>query len=113
MICRYSLLEMSSGSVSKLFHINPTSGDILCVEELDRETQDQYEFMVVARDGAITSQSSTAFVTITVLDQNDNRPRFSKNTYGTYVKDTTSTGRATINMIVTKINVHCSTPHFY
>ncbi|XP_035824585.1 cadherin-23 [Aplysia californica] len=54
-------------------------GTIRLKNELDREKDDQVEFEVIATDNGVQPLSSTATVTIVVLDANDNAPIFDPN----------------------------------
>ena len=61
------------------FTIND-KGVIFSAKILDREAIDSHEFEVVARDSSkINPRSSSALVTISILDENDNRPTFDSN----------------------------------
>ena len=53
------------------------SGDLYLREYLDFEVNRFYEFSIIATDYAVEPKSSTALVHITVLDVNDNTPKFS------------------------------------
>ena len=59
------------------FSIDSTSGQIILVKELDRETRDEYVLVVSARDRGQPQLNSTTLVKITVTDYNDNEPVFS------------------------------------
>ncbi|XP_008055669.1 LOW QUALITY PROTEIN: protocadherin-17 [Carlito syrichta] len=48
---------------------------------LDRETQDEYNVTIVARDGGSPPLNSTKSFAVKVLDENDNPPRFTKGLY--------------------------------
>ncbi|ELR55675.1 Protocadherin-11 X-linked, partial [Bos mutus] len=58
------------------FTIDPQSGVIQPNISFDREKQESYTFNVKAEDGGRVSHSSTAKVTINVVDVNDNKPVF-------------------------------------
>ena len=60
------------------FKIEPSSGGIILVAELDRESTDIYELVVQATDGM---NVATATVSITVIDVNDHTPTFSPASY--------------------------------
>jgi hypothetical protein len=45
---------------------------------LDRETIDKYRLIIEARDSGEPSLLDICFVEVSVLDENDNPPRFSK-----------------------------------
>ncbi|XP_066580030.1 cadherin EGF LAG seven-pass G-type receptor 1 isoform X2 [Amia ocellicauda] len=63
------------------FTINNSTGWITVSAELDRETIDYYNFGIEARDHGIPVMSSSASVSITVLDVNDNIPTFTEKVY--------------------------------
>ena len=58
------------------FSLNETSGIVFLTRMLDREDNDEYIFSIVAEDRGIPSLNSTATITITVEDRNDNAPIF-------------------------------------
>jgi len=69
------------------FRIDNTTGIITLLESLDRESRDYYNFTVVARDipNNDTQRSSTASVTIQVLNINDNPPVADPDSYAANV----------------------------
>eukprot|EP00070_Physeter_catodon_P022945 XP_023985266.1 protocadherin-11 X-linked [Physeter catodon] len=58
------------------FTIDPQTGVIRPNISFDREKKESYTFYVKAEDGGRVSRSSTAKVTINVVDVNDNKPVF-------------------------------------
>ncbi|KAK7883342.1 hypothetical protein WMY93_029516 [Mugilogobius chulae] len=71
-------LKILSGDDDGIFFINP-SGNLCLNSDLDRERQSFYNLTVTANDCALPPSlqfTSTAFVTITVEDINDNAPWF-------------------------------------
>ncbi|XP_040297006.1 protocadherin-1 isoform X3 [Bufo bufo] len=75
----YSIL--ADPTTRGIFSINPDSGQIRVNTVLDREVTEQYNFHVVAADKGTPSLKGTASVVITVLDCNDNDPKFMLNGY--------------------------------
>ena len=69
-------LTYSLDPPNKMFTVDPASGVISPVNELDRETTDYYRFTVRATDGGLPSLSSTAAVRVNITDINDNPPIF-------------------------------------
>lgn len=65
-------------SVPADFTLDQSSGEILLAGKLDRETTSSYTLKVSATDG---SNAVTATVQITVLDVNDNTPKFDSTKY--------------------------------
>jgi len=78
---RYSLAE------TRYADIDPVSGMIRAGEALDHEAATRVELVVVARDGGRpVARSSTAVVSVSVVDVNDEAPTFTRANYsfGTY-----------------------------
>lgn len=68
-------------SIVDMFSINPLTGSIFTEAMLDRETNDEYELIVVAKSDSVPHTSSSAVVVVHVVDVNDNSPiiNFPKN----------------------------------
>lgn len=58
-------------------------------EMLDREEEDHYEMTVIAYDGGSPPRTGSVKIEITVLDMNDNSPRFLNTTYSVNVPENT------------------------
>ncbi|XP_040855402.1 protocadherin-11 X-linked isoform X3 [Ochotona curzoniae] len=71
-----SAVTLSIVEVNDEFTIDPQTGVIRPNISFDREKQESYTFYVKAEDGGRVSRSSTAKVTINVVDVNDNKPVF-------------------------------------
>uniref|UniRef100_A0A7N8XAH5 Cadherin EGF LAG seven-pass G-type receptor 2 n=1 Tax=Mastacembelus armatus TaxID=205130 RepID=A0A7N8XAH5_9TELE len=63
------------------FTINNGTGWIVVAAELDRESIDFYNFGVEARDHGYPVMSSSASISMTILDVNDNNPEFTQKAY--------------------------------
>ena len=68
------------------FQINE-NGSLLVGDMLDKETVERYTFHVEATDNDTPYLSGTAFVTVIILDVNDNRPSFTQSIYFAYVEE--------------------------
>lgn len=86
---RYSILKSNHDSVIR---IDPESGLVTTAAALDRETQMQVWFLVVAADGGEPSLSSTATVTVLVEDVNDNEPVFQQQLYNVSIPEHSDIG---------------------
>uniref|UniRef100_A0A8C8FMX4 Cadherin EGF LAG seven-pass G-type receptor 1a n=1 Tax=Oncorhynchus tshawytscha TaxID=74940 RepID=A0A8C8FMX4_ONCTS len=75
---QYKLTAMAPGFP---FIINNSTGWVTVSVELDRETTDFYTFGVEAVDHGVPVMSSSASVSVTVLDVNDNVPTFTQRLY--------------------------------
>lgn len=80
------------------FTINNSTGWITVSEELDRETTDFYTFGVEARDHGIPMMSSSASVSITVLDVNDNVPTFTEKVYSLKINEDAVVGTSVLTV---------------
>ena len=69
-------VRYTSTNIDRKFSLNRTSGAIFLSLSLDYEDTMRYVFDVTATDGGHPSLSSTARVTIAILDVNDNSPIF-------------------------------------
>ena len=80
-------------ALRRTFSIDSTTGWISTRRDLDHETGPSYEFTVVAADlGGALSLSSTATVTVSVSDVNDNPPRFLEERYFGSVRESDPPG---------------------
>ncbi|XP_070846637.1 protocadherin-23-like [Chaetodon trifascialis] len=86
---RYSILKSNQDS---LISIDPESGLVTTAAALDRETQMEVWFLVVAADGGEPSLSSTATVTVLVEDVNDNEPVFQQQLYNVSIPEHSDVG---------------------
>lgn len=80
------------------FTINNSTGWITVSEDLDRETTEFYTFGVEARDHGIPVMSSSASVSITVLDVNDNVPTFTEKVYSLKINEDAVVGTSVLTM---------------
>ncbi|NXS98862.1 FAT4 protein, partial [Jacana jacana] len=60
-------------------------GTILVNSNLDRETKEKYELLLVASDNGVPQRQNFTYVSIQVLDVNDNPPQFTKAQYSANV----------------------------
>uniref|UniRef100_A0A8C8SDX6 Cadherin EGF LAG seven-pass G-type receptor 1 n=1 Tax=Pelusios castaneus TaxID=367368 RepID=A0A8C8SDX6_9SAUR len=63
------------------FRIDPDTGTVTTLMELDYEDQASYTLAITARDNGIPQKSDTTYVEILILDANDNTPRFLRDRY--------------------------------
>lgn len=86
------------------FSINPATGQIITSSLLDREERANYQLLVVATDGGQPQGlSSSATVSVTVADINDNPPRFHHHPYVTHIPASTAAG---LYMLLLKQGIH-------
>ena len=78
------------------FAINPTQGIISVKGHLDREKISTYllEVKAVAKDSSNNLQTTRTFVSVNILDTNDNAPKFEHKTYYLRVPCNATVGRS-------------------
>ncbi|CAH0750481.1 unnamed protein product [Diatraea saccharalis] len=86
---RYSLLPSPQ---SEWFSIDERSGLVTTRSRVDCETNPMPKLTIVARDRGNPSLSSTATLTVTVLDVNDNEPIFDQSFYNVTVPENEAVG---------------------
>uniref|UniRef100_A0A3B4TVX1 Protocadherin Fat 4 n=1 Tax=Seriola dumerili TaxID=41447 RepID=A0A3B4TVX1_SERDU len=74
------MYDIAGGNTGDGFGIFP-DGQLYIKAELDREIQDRYNLVVVAKDRAVEPLSATVNVSVILDDVNDNRPLFNSTNY--------------------------------
>lgn len=59
-----------------VFLLDPTTGHIITVKSLDRETKASYNIIVEVSDHGQPPQAATRVLRINILDIDDHKPRF-------------------------------------
>ncbi|XP_075318484.1 protocadherin-23 [Odontesthes bonariensis] len=95
---RYSILRSNQDS---LISIDSESGLVTTAAALDRETQAEVWFLVVAADGGEPALSSTATVTVLVEDVNDNEPVFQQQLYNVSIPEHSDVGSCFLQVVAT------------
>lgn len=88
------------------FAINPIQGIISVKGQLDREKSSSYllEVKAVAKDSSNKLQTTRTFVSVNVLDENDNAPRFEYKTYYLKVPCNATVGRSVYRVKATDLD---------
>ena len=83
-IDRYELVQTNNA-----FSLKTIGEDVrlVLVKKLDRETKTSYDLQLIARDGGSPPKSGSLNITITVLDVNDNLPKFNRSKYEATVSE--------------------------
>ncbi|KAI4894375.1 hypothetical protein NFI96_017390, partial [Prochilodus magdalenae] len=90
--------RISAGDPDGDFRLDSSSGALSTSRPLDREKRDSYFLEVVAQDHGSPALSSTATVEITVLDVNDNSPKFSSSSYTVDVSEDAAVGSLVLDV---------------
>lgn len=82
------IYSIVSGNEKMWFHIDPSTGLLTTRAPLDREQQGTVRLKISARDGGPYPKWAHAQIRITILDENDEQPKFSsENVQVTLVED--------------------------
>ena len=65
-----------SGNIDNAFNLDANTGIVTTKANLDREIRDSYKLTLEAADSGSSRLTGTATLKITIVDINDNRPRF-------------------------------------
>ena len=84
-----------------MFTINPLSGVITTLQQLDFELSQEITLSVMARDGGNPPQNSTVGVVVQVIDVDDNPPIFEQQVYRISTLENTTTGSVLLNVVAT------------
>ncbi|NXW18913.1 PCD23 protein, partial [Circaetus pectoralis] len=91
--------EILPGTGYEKFKMNSDSGELVTTASLDRETQEVFNIKGNScRDLGSPSRSSTAQLTLTVLDENDHNPLFAKSQYQISVREDLEEGSAILDL---------------
>ncbi|XP_054832337.1 protocadherin Fat 2 [Eublepharis macularius] len=93
----YQILEDSS-DMAKFFNIDASTGQITTSQALDYEANQEFHFKVRATDHGMPPLSSEALVIVSVLDINDNPPKFSQLYYEANVSEMVTCGHVVIKV---------------
>uniref|UniRef100_A0A672SFB0 FAT atypical cadherin 1 n=1 Tax=Sinocyclocheilus grahami TaxID=75366 RepID=A0A672SFB0_SINGR len=97
----YTLHEIQERSdVLEMFAVNSESGWITTLNEIDREKTDRYRITVLATDQAQGLQmTGTTVVEVTVVDTNDNPPKFPEAVFKGTVREDESTPGSVVTIL--------------
>ncbi|CAG5135838.1 unnamed protein product, partial [Candidula unifasciata] len=98
-VAQFNASDADSGTYGKItyslrggngkFAIDQTTGVLRVTDNIDREQNEEFYLTVEAKDGG--GLRTPAEVTVTVLDENDNKPVFRRNDYEGIVKEKAAT----------------------
>ncbi|XP_068122568.1 protocadherin-16 [Hyperolius riggenbachi] len=90
--------HISGGNEEGRFQIHPSSGALTVVRALDREETSGYNLTLVASDHGSPRLSSTQTLSVSVLDVNDETPRFEKSQYEGTVLENQAAGTTVLTV---------------
>nr|XP_057943554.1 neural-cadherin-like isoform X2 [Doryrhamphus excisus] len=87
---KYGLMHRDS--VMPAFRVHPDSGAIVTAQRFDRERQREYSVTVTATDWAEEPLIGICQLTVQILDENDNSPKFENMRYEYFLREDTLVG---------------------
>ncbi|XP_053497127.1 protocadherin alpha-8-like [Ictalurus furcatus] len=73
-------------------------------KSLDREQQKIHNLMLTAMDGGTPTRSGSINISVIVLDENDNRPKFSQEHYSVTIEENAQVGALVFRVIATDLD---------
>lgn len=83
---------ITSGNLEAVFDINHLTGEVFLIKPLDFEKTPKYLLNITADDRGSPLQSSVSQLTVNVLDENDNAPKFADHPNAIHVLENVTVG---------------------
>uniref|UniRef100_A0A1I7T8F7 Cadherin domain-containing protein n=1 Tax=Caenorhabditis tropicalis TaxID=1561998 RepID=A0A1I7T8F7_9PELO len=83
---------------NKFVQLDPETGVLTLAQPLDFETLTSLKLTVIAKDSGVPPLESEAQIDISVMDENDNSPKFEKEKYVGIVKENTRIGEKVLTV---------------
>lgn len=90
---------ISDGDHDSVFRIDPDTGELKIIGYLDREREDEYLLNVTVYDLGRPQKSASKVLPVTVVDENDNAPKFGKTLFSFRIRED-----AEIGTVVARLN---------
>lgn len=96
---------MFSMSNNDLFSIDAVTGRVQTLRPLDREEKDKYNLEITVYDKGVPRRETNAILNITVLDVDDNCPKFAANVYNANVEENADFGTFVLQVSATDADI--------
>lgn len=106
-------LEDETNTASNVFDIDIYTGWITLLSTLDRETQSEYHFNVLATDNGQPKHVSKIPVSIKIIDYNDNRSSFNQERFEISVYENALPGTILKYFLITDLDAEKSITSYY
>ncbi|KAK6741188.1 hypothetical protein RB195_009193 [Necator americanus] len=92
----YGIHSVEDSSMEDKLRVEPTTGSVLVMESLDYEVCREIRAIIFARQGTLTNYVT---LTVTVMDDNDNAPRFVHKDYSVTVPLSSPIGYSVVTLL--------------
>ena len=99
------VFNFTSKENTNLFSLDFRTGEIFTTKSLDREKQERYVLKISVSDRGSPQLSSSADVTIDVIDVDDNCPKFHPAEYNVTIKENLPFGESIVQVTATDVDV--------
>lgn len=99
------VFNFTTMAYSDVFALNSTTGEITAKKSLDREKQDHYTLKISVSDQGDPRLSSSADVTITVIDVDDNCPKFEPAVYNKTISENLPFNQSIVQVTATDVDM--------
>lgn len=97
----YSISQQDPSSTPAVFELDSSNGTLRLAQTLDNSEVKVYRLTVQAKDGGTPFRATVCDVTVTVKDENNNRPQFNKESYDVAVSENLASGASIVTLEVT------------
>ena len=73
--------ELANNEDKKVLYVDPINGIITAKVSFDYEKQSEYSFRLIAYDQGTPSRTATTTLSLSIIDRNDEPPKFTENSY--------------------------------
>ncbi|XP_071155009.1 protocadherin Fat 4-like isoform X2 [Mytilus edulis] len=99
---KYEIIDKSE---DLSFFVDESNGTVILTKEIDRERKEVHEFVIRVRNKNVAENSDLALVRVWVLDENDNVPLFTLNTYFSKMNENIQEGAVVSRIIATDADI--------
>ncbi|GJQ86646.1 ft [Trypoxylus dichotomus] len=96
--------KISGGNERKEFGVDPVSGAVTILQPLDYDNIQEYRLNITAQDLGFKPRKTTAMLTITLTDINDNAPTFNQSSYTAYIAENLPVNSYVYQVLATDID---------
>ena len=88
----FIVYAITGGNFDSVFRMNVNTGELRIFGEVDRERTDKYVLNLTAYDLGVPQRYTSHVLGITILDKNDNAPKFDKVAYSFFLPESVANG---------------------
>ena len=88
----FIVYAITGGNFESVFRMDVNTGELRIAGNLDRERVDKYQLNLTAYDLGVPQRLTSQVIGITIIDENDNAPKFDKVAYSFFLPESVANG---------------------